>query len=68
MSASLVGSEMCIRDRPAHHTGSFEHRSQPSVPQPAAGGTGGSLCRKRHHAGLYRPDAHPWVAFAPAGT
>eukprot|EP00969_Alexandrium_andersonii_P224042 9894844-Alexandrium_andersonii.AAC.1 len=43
MSASLVGSEMCIRDRPAHRARALGS-AQPSCRQACAASSGPALC------------------------
>eukprot|EP00969_Alexandrium_andersonii_P221654 9790038-Alexandrium_andersonii.AAC.1 len=42
----LIGASLPRAGLPAHRTDPFGPRSQPVVPQPAAGGTGGRLMRK----------------------
>eukprot|EP00969_Alexandrium_andersonii_P126459 5589961-Alexandrium_andersonii.AAC.1 len=46
----LLGASLPRAKLPAHRTGPFGPRSQPAVPQPVAGGTGGGLCGKLRSA------------------
>eukprot|EP00969_Alexandrium_andersonii_P002187 95492-Alexandrium_andersonii.AAC.1 len=57
MSASLVGSEMCIRDSPALHQRAGGGCAQSSLPPPRPDAVGGGAEQRRGRCLLYTSDA-----------